>query len=280
MSVIQPPKQEDFESFCRCWKQTVASKELLLCDCGEGEGEDEWNWEPPSVELPTSVIVDGSTRQVLFHPYYSTGTAAVRGDTAMFHDYHYYWEVKLISEAYGTDIMVGIGSDKMRVDEFIYNFNSLLGFNCESYGFSYHGHVVHNGEIARDLKPWGRGSIVGVRLDMFMGTLEYFLNREPQGISFYNLKRHDLLYPMVCSTAAHSCLKLIYTGSWKASLFTDAAKLLAKAARTADIPPGLAKKLAFWMTTPIGQPVNNGNDVPRPLPLHDNVGTYIFERTM
>ena len=51
------------------------------------------------------VMMCPDQKQVTFHPFYSSGTAAVRGDTPLVNDYHYYWEVKMLTEPYGTDIV-------------------------------------------------------------------------------------------------------------------------------------------------------------------------------
>lgn len=44
------------------------------------------------------------SREVLFHIDYSCGTAAVRGNTPMKND-QYYWEVKMTTPVYGTDMV-------------------------------------------------------------------------------------------------------------------------------------------------------------------------------
>ena len=78
--------------------------------------------------------------------------------------------------------MVGLGSDKVNVVDSQFIFTSLLGKDDESYGLSYTGAIRHNGVIAKDSVGFCRGSIVGVRVDMWRGTLEYYVNRKPQGM--------------------------------------------------------------------------------------------------
>lgn len=78
--------------------------------------------------------------------------------------------------------MVGIGTDKFDTKKERNKFTSLLGNNAESYGLSYTGAVRHNSKtITRDLNGFCKGSIIGVRLDMWLGTLEYYINRKSQG---------------------------------------------------------------------------------------------------
>ena len=58
---------------------------------------------------------------------------------------------------------------------------------------------------------------MGVHLDTWLGTLSYFLNREPLGLAFGEL-RHKNLYPVISSTAARSGMKVIATRSYPTSL--------------------------------------------------------------
>ncbi|XP_013145740.1 PREDICTED: SPRY domain-containing SOCS box protein 3-like isoform X2 [Papilio polytes] len=239
--------------FCLCWdkKEPVQWRELSKCSCGEEEEVFEWKWSNP--EARSQVVMSDDGKQVTFHPYYSSGTAAVRGDTPLVHNNHYYWEVKMLSETYGTDIMVGIGSGK--VPDSQYTFTSLLGQDSESYGLSYLGPVRHDAAEVRGSAGFCRGSIIGVRLDMWAGTLEFFINRRPQGVCIYNLRRHEALFPMICSTAAQSTMRLIYSASWRASLLVEAAKSLASSTTLrpdVHLPPGLWNtfKSHFWLTLP------------------------------
>ncbi|CAH0715262.1 unnamed protein product, partial [Brenthis ino] len=249
--------------YCQCWnkKAPVLWTQLSSCTCGEDNDVCEWGWAQPDSAGSSWVVVSENKKQVTFHPFYSSGTAAAKGDTPLLHNYHYYWEVKILTETYGTDIMVGLGTDKVNVVDSQFIFTSLLGKDAESYGLSYTGAVRHNAIIARDTAGFCRGSIVGVRVDMWRGTLEFYINRKPQGIAFYNLRRHEALYPMVCSTAAQSSMRLIYAASWRASLLVDAAKILASSLNSdkkSIIPPGLRYtfRSQFWLTLP-----SDGEDI-------------------
>lgn len=248
----------DAKAFCQCWNKRTAPmpwKQLSACSCGEEHDLTEWKWEQPETTGTSWAVVSEDKKQVTFHPFYSSGTAAVRGDTPLLPNYHYYWEVKMLTDTYGTDIMVGVGSDKVDMADAHFKFTSLLGQDGESYGLSYTGAVRHDATVTRDSVGFCRGSIIGVRVDMWRGTLEFYLNRHAQGISFFNLRRHQALYPMICSTAAQSSMRLIYAASLPASLLVDAAKILASsstAERRTRLPPGLWRKLKsqFWLTLP------------------------------
>lgn len=65
--------------------------------------ECEWRWDS-NVYPSTSLKHEG--REVLFHPDYSCGTAAARGETILQNGGEHFWEVKMTSAVYGTD-MVG-----------------------------------------------------------------------------------------------------------------------------------------------------------------------------
>ncbi|KAI8437173.1 hypothetical protein MSG28_010505 [Choristoneura fumiferana] len=222
--------------YCACtssrlpmpWQLQLQELELATdCACGEEDAIGEWTWQEPEGNVQNSLEFSKNDTQVTFHPTYSSGTATVRGDCPFHKDHHHYFEIKMLTDTYGTDIMVGVGTDKVNIAESRYKFTSLLGEDDQSYGLSYRGMVRHGAGLAHESAGFCRGSIVGVRVDLWHGTLD--LN----GISFFNLRRHQQLYPMVSSTAAQSKIRLIYAASWRASLLVDAAKILA-ASTTAD----------------------------------------------
>lgn len=51
------------------------------------------------------MILSDNGQLVTFHPLYSAGTAAAKGDMPLEHNCHYYWEVKMLTDTYGTDIV-------------------------------------------------------------------------------------------------------------------------------------------------------------------------------
>jgi len=55
---------------------------------------------------------------------------------------------------------------------------------------------------------FGQGSIIGVHLDTWHGTLTFFKNRKCIGVAATKLQNRKF-YPMVCSTAAKSSMKVI-----------------------------------------------------------------------
>lgn len=76
---------------------------ILQCNCGEDIGIYIWNWSTANSSPGTGITNDN--KDILFHPCYSSGTALVRGDLTFQPNLHYYWEVKMTSNMYGTDVV-------------------------------------------------------------------------------------------------------------------------------------------------------------------------------
>lgn len=91
------------------------------------------------------------------------------------------------------------------------------GRDRQSWGLSYLGNVHHMGRTQPFSEKIGQGAIVGVHLDMWHGTLSYYLNRKPLGVAYHGL-RGKVLYPVVSSTAARSGMKVICTRSFPSTL--------------------------------------------------------------
>lgn len=112
--------------------------------------------------------------------------------------------------------MVGVGTKKAKLSA-EHKFLSLLGMDKESWGFSYRGVIQHDGKIKNYSKPFGEGCLVGVYYDSWRGIIQFYVNRKSLGIAFTGL-RNVSLYPMICSTAADSIVRLSQSLSTSASL--------------------------------------------------------------
>ena len=55
--------------------------------------------------MSPSVALLHEGREVFFHPDYSCGTAAVRGSEPLGPNAEHYWEIKMTSAVYGTDMV-------------------------------------------------------------------------------------------------------------------------------------------------------------------------------
>ncbi|MEQ2274524.1 hypothetical protein XENORESO_017127 [Xenotaenia resolanae] len=93
------------ESFPLC----EAPEELSLglwaaddCFCREEDQVFDWVWDEYCKSSGASLSCDN--RKVSFHSDYSCGTAAIRGNREL-SDGQHYWEVKMTSPVYGTDMV-------------------------------------------------------------------------------------------------------------------------------------------------------------------------------
>ncbi|KAK4874172.1 hypothetical protein RN001_013532 [Aquatica leii] len=246
--------RKNSKSWCLCPHAPSIRKlvDKIHCTCGEERRIYEWNWEDDSC---VNVVLSNENRDVLFHPVYSSGTAAVKGRVAFKQNLHHYWEVKILTNLYGTDIMIGVGTSKLVLSNWKLRFSSMLGYDTESWGYSYKGKIQHNRLMCRYGSYFTIGSLVGVHLDMWTGTLQYYLNRRPLGIAFRSLKNYDL-YPMVSSTAAQSAMRITCCLSQEPTLQAECLKVITKNPKLLEQlrnMPGIMRMLSakyFWLIPP------------------------------
>ncbi|XP_035468555.2 SPRY domain-containing SOCS box protein 3-like [Scophthalmus maximus] len=196
------------ESFCQCERLEALGPGIALnsdCLCGEEDQSFDWVWD--ELYKSSGALLSCDNRKVSFHSDYSCGTSAIRG-TKELSDGQHFWEVKMTSPVYGTDMMVGIGTSEVNLERFKYSFGSLLGHDDDSLGLSYTGLLQHQGHKVKFSSRFGQGSIIGVHLDTWHGTLTFYKNRHCIGVAATRLPRNKF-YPMVCSTAAKSSMKVI-----------------------------------------------------------------------
>lgn len=166
--------------------------------------------------------------------------------------------------------MVGIGTSNVGLSAWKINFCSMLGIDCHSWGYSFHGLIQHNGLKRKYGSKFNLGSIVGVHLDMYRGTLEFFLNRKPLGIAFRKLKGLEL-HPMVSSTAAQSAVRINSAVEIEETLQMQCLKFISKNPKLYKIYreiPGLRRiydKKYFWIT-----PIDNEAEEKRKIERLEN----------
>ncbi|KAG5262380.1 hypothetical protein AALO_G00274540 [Alosa alosa] len=258
------------ESFCQCPNQTEVSCDpsagvtiLADCACGEEDQTCDWVWDDTCKS--SSTYLSCSDRKVSFHSEYSCGTAAIRG-TKELADGQHFWEIKMTSPVYGTDMMVGVGTSEVNLDQFRHSFCSLLGTDGDSWGLSYTGLLHHKGSKVSFSPRFGQGSIIGVHLDSWHGTLTFYKNRRCIGVAARQLQ-NKRLYPMVCSTAAKSSMKMIRSSSVPTSLqYLCCARLRQVMPPSADtlsvlpLPPGLRKLLQTQLGWVLSLDSSSGDD--------------------
>nr|CAD7445279.1 unnamed protein product [Timema bartmani] len=270
----------DSRPYCSCFLGTRRTGKTCS-SCGEELNVHEWTWD--SAQTNPAVVLKNENREVLFHPVQSSGTAAVRGCTPFTPGSEYYWEIKVLTPTYGTDLMIGVGTEKVDLLKSEFVFCSLLGLDQESWGYSYKGLIHHDSSSQVYGGPFSQGAIVGVHLDMWRGTLAFYLNRIFLGMIVmllffmsrpttnlcyphictngakmsvaYNSLQCRKLYPMVCSTACQSAMRLTYSYSSRSSLQLHCLRLIVSdkhwLQRLYKIP-GLRAQLnqAYWWLTP------------------------------
>ena len=69
-----------------------------------------------------------------FYQFLSTGTAAVRGLQPLAINMHHYWEIRMESALYGTDVSVGVGTENACYNSHESSFVKLLGRDQFSWG--------------------------------------------------------------------------------------------------------------------------------------------------
>nr|XP_051686263.1 SPRY domain-containing SOCS box protein 3 isoform X3 [Oryctolagus cuniculus] len=171
------------ESFCDCDGQSEAAPRSSPhgahrsedCRCGEDAEHFDWVWD--DLNKSSATLLSCDNRKVSFHTEYSCGTAAIRGTKELGEGQHF-WEIKMTSPVYGTDMMVGIGTSDVDLDKYHHTFCSLLGRDEDSWGLSYTGLLHHKGDKTSFSSRFGQGSIIGVHLDAWHGTLTFFKNRK------------------------------------------------------------------------------------------------------
>uniref|UniRef100_A0A8D1JGE4 SplA/ryanodine receptor domain and SOCS box containing 3 n=1 Tax=Sus scrofa TaxID=9823 RepID=A0A8D1JGE4_PIG len=147
------------ESFCDCDSQSEAFCGSLHtahrgrdCRCGEEDEDFDWVWD--DLNKSSATLLSCDNRKVSFHTEYSCGTAAIRGTKELAEGQHF-WEIKMTSPVYGTDMMVGIGTSDVDLDKYHHTFCSLLGRDEDSWGLSYTGVCAGRGGGAGGApRPW------------------------------------------------------------------------------------------------------------------------------
>ena len=93
---------------------------------------DIWCWDVN--DISRSANFEGSNpKTVSFHPVYSFSTSGARG-TRMLNGGRFYWEF-LVSQAYGTSVMFGVGTKKARLH--VDGYVDLLGEDNHSWGLNH-----------------------------------------------------------------------------------------------------------------------------------------------
>ncbi|XP_045141150.1 SPRY domain-containing SOCS box protein 3 isoform X2 [Echinops telfairi] len=255
------------ESYCDCDGQSEAAfcgslhstHRAKDCRCGEEDEHFDWVWD--DLNRSSATLLSCDSRKVSFHAEYSCGTAAIRGTKELGEGQHF-WEIKMTSPVYGTDMVSGwpvgesmgvfsrpgpthpllaffrwwasgrqtwswtststasaacwaetrtAGASRTRVRGDTgwgkwWALGAVAGLGADALPTP--GLLHHRGDKRSFSSRFGQGSIIGVHLDAWHGRLTFFKNRKCIGVAATRLQNRKF-YPMVCSTAAKSSMKLI-----------------------------------------------------------------------
>ncbi|XP_021107084.1 SPRY domain-containing SOCS box protein 3 isoform X3 [Heterocephalus glaber] len=207
------------ESFCDCEGQSEAAFCSSLhmahrgkdCSCGEEDEYFDWVWD--DLNKSSATLLSCDNRKVNFHMEYSCGTAAIRG-TKELGDGQHFWEIKMTSPVYGTDMMVGIGTSDVDLDKYQHTFCSLLGRDEDSWGLSYTGlhHWCASGHLARDTdllqeqEVHRGGSYPTTEQEVLPNGVLHSSQEQHEGDPF--LRQHDLLAVPVLLPPAPAATRL------------------------------------------------------------------------
>jgi len=171
----------------------------------EGFSNGDWEWS--CLHKSPEVVLSKDRSAAYFYVnnlMESTGTAGVRGTKGFFEGEHY-WEVTFIEPPIGTSVMVGVGTAGACLHTDNYKYVNLIGQDKESWGLSYKGKIWHNGVSREYCDPWyNETTVIGVHLNLYKGTLSFYVNGRPLGIAFKGLNCTKMLYPLVSSTTEGS----------------------------------------------------------------------------
>ena len=180
-----------------------------------------WGTEAP--DAPDSVVLQDNHTKACFHNGISVGCTAIRGPRALAKNMEHFFEVEMSPPFHGQARMVGVGTRFALMETIGYNFQPLIGRDSNSWGLNYTGKIRHNGveknyadtgEILESHDPL----IIGVLYDAHLGIMSFQVNGKQYGVAFTEVPVLIDIYPMACSTAGNSSIKLLRSWSEVASL--------------------------------------------------------------
>lgn len=174
----------------------------------DSDGQCCWLWNRST--LTNNARMSPNGREVLFHPSLSRGTAAVRSCTAISEGVCT-WSVRMGPSTYGTDMVLGVCTEELDLSQHINRYKSLVGDDEHGWGLSYRGVRKHNGiERPGPHSAFGANAVVTLQLDTSRRRLSVSVDGSPMKAAFDDVcgRGHCPLYPVVCSTAASTRIRL------------------------------------------------------------------------
>ncbi|GIX94818.1 SPRY domain-containing SOCS box protein 3 [Caerostris darwini] len=125
-----------------------------------------------------------------------TTTAVIKGTQPMIND-QFFWEVEIIYPSNDTDMTVGIGTVDFDLHPLDYQLIAILAKDGETWS------ILNIGTFYSYGSWFMQGSVIGVHLDVWNGTLSFYRNKKYLGIACRGLKG-KVFYSMACSTLGHN----------------------------------------------------------------------------
>ena len=165
-----------------------------------------WTWDRWGKSHEVRLL-DRQQLVAQFHPNWSNGTAAVRGNKPLNYGVHY-WEVCVSQRVFGTSMMFGVCTKHARLH--VSAFTNLLGEDAHSWGLSHKGLLWHNGRWQQFAPPFreNQPTTIGMLFEWHNGTLSLYNDGKLLGVAFRGLNIHEELYPAIASTAAKTEMTL------------------------------------------------------------------------
>jgi len=182
-----------------------------------------WVWGSEAPDAPASVQLSDEQTMALFHTGGSVGCSAVRGPQPLVRNMEHYFEVQMNPPYHGMARMVGVGTKFALMETIGYNFQPLIGRDSNSWGVNYTGKIRHNGVEENyadtgDILESSEALTIGVLYDAHLGIISFQVNGKQYGTAFTGVPIMFDIYPMACSTAGNSSIKLVRSWSEVASL--------------------------------------------------------------
>ncbi len=151
--------------------------------------QSEWIWDEEARSECVSLSPDKRTAYFYDNPYtISRGTAAIRATQPAGSSGMHYFEVLVREPLYGTAVMIGYGTDEVKLHYDNFDYVNLVGNDEDSWGLCHKGTTWHQGKSTNYCEPFfDKDTVVGVLLNANDRTLHYFMNGNYLGVAFkYN----------------------------------------------------------------------------------------------
>ncbi|KAL2735908.1 SPRY domain-containing SOCS box protein 3-like isoform X1, partial [Vespula squamosa] len=181
----------------------------------------EWSWD---TDYTSDILqLSKNNLEIDFVSTINYYITVARGNKPLKLGKHHYWELKIIARV-NTIITIGVCTEKLK-PEYQDRFHPIYKNKTHYWGYSSTGYLTHGTKVRQYTACFNKGSVIGVHLDTWRGTLQFFSKKKPLGIAFTGLK-NTVLYPMVRVSNGHCKIRILYCCSIPVSLQTECLSVL------------------------------------------------------